>query len=88
MQGWAVVAWVAGLVATVTALLLGWRLRRGSALRWLTPDLPPEAGSVRTFWWPILPGGLALCWTAGDMAVRHQPAAATSLAWPGSPLAR
>ena len=71
MQGWAEVALVAGLVATVTALLLGWRLRRVGALAWLTPEPPQEAGSLRTLLWPLLLGGVGVCWTAGGMAVRH-----------------
>ena len=72
MQGWALVAWVAGLAAAVTALLLWWRWRQfGAALAVLAPGAPRHRRGDRLAPWLWLLSGLIGVVNFGGLAVRN-----------------
>jgi hypothetical protein len=72
MQGWALVAWVAGVTAAVTALLLWWRRRQfGAALPGLAPGAPRYRRGDPLVLWLWLVSGLVGVSNFGNMATRN-----------------
>jgi hypothetical protein len=71
MRGWAMLAWLAGVPAAVTALWVWWRWRQSGAAWWVSPGSPHRRRNPYPASWTWLLSGLATGFNGGNLAVHH-----------------